>query len=98
MSPTVAFPDFSAHREHGVGQRFACMLQVGDVGPAWVHVAGDLDISSAPRLEQALRHTDTTPPRSGSVDVLEIVDLDAFELLERELLQRVSPARTDDAA
>jgi anti-sigma B factor antagonist len=75
MSPTVVFPDFSAHREGGVAQAFVCTLQAGDVGPAWVHVAGDLDISSASRLERALRHTDT-PPRLVVLDLRELTFLD----------------------
>jgi anti-sigma B factor antagonist len=76
MSLTVAFPDFSANREHGVGQAFVCTLQAGDVGPAWVHVAGDLDISSAPRLERALRHTDT-PSRPIVLDLRKLTSMDS---------------------
>jgi anti-anti-sigma factor len=33
-------------------------LHAGGAGPTWVHVAGGLDVSSAPRLAQALDHTD----------------------------------------
>ena len=76
MSLTVAFPDFSAGRERGVAQTFVCTLQAGDVGPSWVHVAGDLDIGSAPRLAQALRHTDALP-RLVVLDLRELRSIDS---------------------
>jgi anti-sigma B factor antagonist len=76
MSVTVAFPDFSASRECRVGEAFVCALQASDVAPAWVHVAGDLDIASAPRLAQALRHTDT-PARLVVLDLRELTFMDS---------------------
>jgi len=76
MSVTVAFPDFSSSRERGVGRAFVCTLQAGDLGPSWVHVAGDLDSGSAPRLEHALRHTDTRP-RMVVLDLRELRSIDS---------------------
>jgi anti-anti-sigma factor len=76
VSVTVAFPDFSAGRERGVGRAFVCTLQAGDVGPSWVRVAGDLDLSSAPRLAQALRHADA-PPRLVVLDLRELRSIDS---------------------
>lgn len=76
MSVTVAFPDFSVSRECGVGHPFVCALHAGDVGPSWVRVAGDLEIGSAPRLEQALRHTDP-PPRMVVLDLRELRSIDS---------------------
>jgi anti-anti-sigma factor len=75
VSVTVAFPDFSANRGHRLAHSFVCTLQVSEVGPAWVHVAGDLDISSAPRLDQALRHTDM-PPRMVVLDLRGLISID----------------------
>jgi anti-anti-sigma factor len=82
MSPSVAFPDFSTDRERRVGRSFVCTLQAGEVGPAWVHVAGDLDVKSVPRLERALRHTDT-PPRLVVLDLrcLKSIDSAGVELI-----------------
>lgn len=40
-------------------ETLVCMRQAGDAGPEWGSVADDLDIRSAPRLEQALHHADT---------------------------------------
>jgi anti-sigma B factor antagonist len=77
MSVSVAFPDFSADRRHPRGRVFACTLQASDIGPAWVHVAGDLDISSAPRLEQALLHTDRSP-RLVILDLRQLSSVDSF--------------------
>jgi anti-anti-sigma factor len=76
MSLTVAFPDFSADRKHRGARSFVCTLQAGDVGPAWVHVAGDLDVSSAPRLARALRHTDS-PPHMVVLDLRDLSSLDS---------------------
>jgi anti-sigma B factor antagonist len=55
MFSTVAFPDVSADRTHP----FACTLETGDVGPAVVRVAGELDLSTASWLEQALRRAES---------------------------------------
>lgn len=75
MSTTVAFPDFSARRQRRLGRAFACTLHVGEAGPAWVHVAGGLDVTSAPRLVQALRHTDTAP-RLIVLDLRKLTSID----------------------
>lgn len=68
MSPTVAFPDFFAGREHAVGHALSCTVETTDVGPVWVHLVGELDISSACRLEHALHHADA----SGRTVVLDL--------------------------
>jgi anti-sigma B factor antagonist len=49
-----------SHKDAGVGRSdvpsaFACESRDGGLGAAWVHVAGELDIASAPRLERTLR-------------------------------------------
>jgi len=61
MSLAVAFPDFSANRNSACVPPFACTLRFGDLGPTWVHVSGDLNVRSAPRLAEALRLTRATP-------------------------------------
>jgi anti-anti-sigma factor len=70
---TVAFPDFSANR---AARSFECTLLAGDLGPAWVHVAGDLDSRSAPRLARALRHADTVP-RLAVLDLRQLTSIDS---------------------
>jgi anti-anti-sigma factor len=75
MSLLVAFPDFSAHRKHGGGRAFTCTLQASDIGPAWVRVAGDLDIRSAPLLMHALQHTNGFP-RLTLLDLRRLLSLD----------------------
>lgn len=75
MSATVVFPNFSATRERRPGPLFLCTLHASRVGPTWVHVAGDLDITSAPQLEQALRHMDWW--RLVILDLRELSLLDA---------------------
>ena len=35
--------------------RFTCTWKEGGAGAAWVHVAGDLDLATAPLLKRALR-------------------------------------------
>jgi anti-anti-sigma factor len=106
MSLTVAFPDFSATRERGAGQEFVCTMQAGDVSPVWVHVAGKLDIRSAPRLERALRHADNrsclvvldlrelTFIDSCGVHVIVEASIDA-QLAKRRLMLVRGPLRVD---
>jgi hypothetical protein len=55
MSQTLTFPGSTASRRQLVAQPFACTLRVGDLGPAWVQVAGELDVATAPRLAQPPR-------------------------------------------
>jgi anti-sigma B factor antagonist len=38
-----------------VPPRFGCTWKAGGAGAAWVHVTGELDLSTAPLLERALR-------------------------------------------
>lgn len=38
-----------------VPPRFTCTWKAGDAGAAWIHVTGELDLSTAPLLERALR-------------------------------------------
>jgi len=59
MAAMVAFPDFSANGGYLGGRAFACTLRTGEVGPAWVHVAGALELRGAARLAKALRYADS---------------------------------------
>jgi anti-anti-sigma factor len=86
MSPTVSFPDFSSNREHGVAQALTCAVHAGDVGPVWVHLAGDLDISGALRLEQALHHAGT----SGREIVLDLRQLTSVDFAGVDVIVNAS--------
>ena len=76
MSLAVTFPDFSANRDVAVGRPFVCTLRIGDLGPTWVHASGDLDVTGAPRLAEALRLTRTTQ----RLVVLDLRDLSSIDL------------------
>lgn len=76
MSPTVAFPDFATSRQQRGERSFVCTLHMGDAVPAWVHVAGDLDVRSSPRLRRALEHADT-PSRLVVLDLRGLTSIDS---------------------
>ncbi len=43
--------------------RFACALRDGGLDAAWVRVTGELDLATAPQLEQTLQQADLRAPR-----------------------------------
>lgn len=49
-------PPSESPTQPGLGpRRFECELRSSDRAAAWIRVSGDLDLGSAPQLEQALR-------------------------------------------
>ena len=61
MSLPATFPGGSVPRGDRAGPAFSCVLQANGAGPAWVRVAGELDITSAPQLERVLRDAEQSP-------------------------------------
>ena len=54
MYPTSSYQDAAVGRSD-FPPVFVCELRDAGVGAGWVHVAGELDIDTAPRLERMLR-------------------------------------------
>ena len=52
MSETLAVPAAARARRDLLAEGFACRLVDRSPGLVWVHVAGELDIATAPRLER----------------------------------------------
>lgn len=52
-----------ARRAPSAPPRFGCTLRDGGLDAAWVRVTGELDLSTAAVLEQALRRADLRAPR-----------------------------------
>ncbi len=57
MSRALISPASIADRADGVSETFVCSCTDGGMAAAWVHVAGALDIATAPELERTLRET-----------------------------------------
>lgn len=55
--------------------RFRCETIQGALGGSWVEVAGDVDLTSAPRLERALQ----TASESARLVVLDLRDVDFLD-------------------
>jgi anti-sigma B factor antagonist len=55
MDETFSYQDAVAGRSDSLPGMFVCTLSEGGLGAARVHVAGELDIATAPMLERTLR-------------------------------------------
>jgi anti-sigma B factor antagonist len=55
MSIAQVPPDLVVGRADAVPSSFACSCTDGDLQAAWVRVAGELDMATAPELERTLR-------------------------------------------
>jgi anti-sigma B factor antagonist len=55
MLQVLVAPDLSVHRSDAESSPFGLSLRDGGLDAAWVRVVGELDIATAPRLEQMLR-------------------------------------------
>lgn len=53
--------DLAARREASLPPTFACSLTNGHPDRSCVHVAGELDVATAPRLESTLRELSRSP-------------------------------------
>lgn len=67
----------AARAKHAAG--FVCTADNDAFGAAWVHVAGELDLATTPRLQRVLRRAQT---RAGVVviDLRELAFIDCFGL------------------
>jgi anti-anti-sigma factor len=55
MPVALVLPDSIASHADALPPPFACSWTNGGLDAAWVHVAGELDIATTPRLERTLR-------------------------------------------
>ena len=55
MSQTSALTSSTATGRYVTSTPFACTWREDGSGAAWVHIAGELDLRTAPRLRQTLR-------------------------------------------
>lgn len=55
MSIALVPPDTGIGRADADSSSFACSCTDGGLDSAWVHVAGELDMATAPELERTLR-------------------------------------------
>ena len=53
--------DFAARREASLPPTFDCSLTNGHAGRSCVHVAGELDVATAPQLDSTLRELSRSP-------------------------------------
>ena len=63
------------------GPTFDCTLSDGGFDTAWLHVAGDLDLATAPLLEQALRRAETWPRVVLDLRELEFTDCSGMSVI-----------------
>jgi anti-sigma B factor antagonist len=55
MPQASVLTSLTAASSYAVPSPFVCTWEQGGSGAAWVHVAGELDLATAPQLGQALR-------------------------------------------
>jgi anti-sigma B factor antagonist len=58
MPDLQAFPDSLQHRADVLPPDFSCSWRSGDPKAAWVHVAGELDVATAPDFERVMREAE----------------------------------------
>ena len=71
MPRRTVSPDSIARRAHALAPPFDCSWTDGGLNAAWVHLAGELDIDTTPRLEWMLRG----PHSQARLVVLDMRDL-----------------------
>lgn len=76
MSHISAFPSSTADGEQVDPRQFTCTLKAGERGRAVVRVAGELDIASAPQLDEAL-HRAGLRARLTVLDLRELTFMDS---------------------
>jgi anti-sigma B factor antagonist len=76
MPDTLVHPDWISRRAAALRPAFVCSLTNRGPDVAWVHVAGELDIATAPRLEQTLRDAQG-PARLVVLDLRELLFIDS---------------------
>jgi anti-anti-sigma factor len=77
MSLALAHTDSNIADSDGVLANFVCSWTDGGPDAAWVHLAGELDIATAPQLERTLRDP-ALQARLVVVDLRELGFIDSF--------------------
>ena len=75
MPATQLLPDSTAGRADATGS-FVCSCAESGMDAAWVHVAGDLDIATTPRLVRTLRESQSQA-RLVVLDLRELAFMDS---------------------
>jgi anti-sigma B factor antagonist len=75
MPDTLVHSDWLLRRAAALPSAFVCSMTNRGPDVAWVHVAGELDIATAPRLEQTLRDAQG-PARLVVLDLRELTFID----------------------
>jgi anti-anti-sigma factor len=73
---------------------FGCVVRRSGLDAAWIHAVGEVDLASAPRLEQALREAEICPRRV--LDLREVTFMDSagvHVILDASERARVTGAR-----
>jgi anti-sigma B factor antagonist len=76
MPDTLVHSDWLLRRAAALPPAFVCSMTNRGPDVAWVHVAGELDIATAPRLEQTLRDAQG-PARLVVLDLRELALIDS---------------------
>jgi anti-sigma B factor antagonist len=71
MLDLQAFPDSLEPRAEVLPPAFRCWWRSGDPKAAWVHVAGELDVATAPDFERVVREAE----RQAGLVVLDLREL-----------------------
>ncbi len=79
MSEKLGLPSLPASRADGDPPMFACALRADGLDTASVHVIGELDIATAPQLEQILRSAELRARRI-TLDLRELTFMDGAGL------------------
>ena len=103
MPDALISPDAIAGDVDAPSSAFVCSCTDGGLDAAWVHVAGELDIATAPQLERTLRETqqqarlvlldlrELTFMDSAGVHTIVNASIDARRLGRRVVLLRGPP-------
>jgi anti-sigma B factor antagonist len=76
MPQSLAFPLSPVHHAVAAPSALACTLRHGGLDAAWVRVAGELDIATAPQLEATLRQAEARAARVV-LDLRELTFMDS---------------------
>jgi anti-anti-sigma factor len=77
MPHTFVGSGSETHRAVPAGSMFGCTVRDGGLDAAWIRVAGELDIATAPRLAQTLRQAQTRA-RRVVLDLRELTFADSY--------------------
>jgi anti-anti-sigma factor len=76
MSQPLILSPSTVHRTVGPRSAFSCTLRDSGLDAAWIRAAGELDIATAPQLEQTLRQAEASA-RRVVLDLREVTFMDS---------------------